>query len=143
MRSSAMADVCTAASKTKRGGNKPMATLKELMGEKNRGDGRKFTLGNDRWFEPMFKDRGGEWSGLNEDGYCENFSEGEIYYWEELTPPKQKKKVKMYRPIFCKDDSYRLGEWRSFKKIAAFDAPDMVYGKNLTGWQEMQVEVDE
>jgi hypothetical protein len=118
-----------------------MATLKELMGDKIRGDGRKFTLGNDRWFEPIFKDRGGEWTGLNEDGYCESFSEGQIYYWEEWTPPKQTKKVKLYCPIY---EAYKgiikcYGKWAS-KKDHFYE---LAGNQRIIGWQEMEVEVDE
>lgn len=115
-----------------------MATLKELMGDKTRGDGRKFTMWllseKERWFEPVFKDRGGQWSGFNEDGYCETFSDGEVYYWEEWTPSKHTKKVKMYRYI-AKNvyEDYSLGSWSSNK----CSHPDCI------GWQEMEIEVDE
>jgi hypothetical protein len=114
-----------------------MATLKELMGDKTRGDGRKFTLGNDVWFEPIFKDRGGKWTGLNDEGYCEEFSEGEIYYWEEWMQPK---KVKLYRPIYRSyENHYRSrasdSNWHTDKK--SFDS------NSIVGWMEIEVEVTE
>lgn len=119
-----------------------MPTLKELMGDLTRGDGRKF-ITNNAWFQPIFLDKYEDWYGLDNNQHGVDFCAYSIDTWEPYTEPKLKKNVKMYRPIFCKDDSYRLGEWRSFKKIAAFDAPQMVYGKDLAGWQEMEVEVDE
>ena len=112
-----------------------MATLKELMGDKTRGDGRKFTLGNDVWFEPIFKDRGGKWTGLNDEGYSEEFSEGEIYYWEEWMQPK---KIKLYRPIYESPTpgKYVLGE------EAAVSKEYLIHPAKLAGWQEMEVEVN-
>jgi len=73
-------------------GGEGMSTLKELMGDKTKGDGRKFALDwwdRDRWFEPIFKDISGDWSGLRESGFLAYFPESGYTEWEEWTPPKQ------------------------------------------------------
>jgi hypothetical protein len=116
-----------------------MATLKELMGDKNKGDGRRFTFGNDQWFEPIFLDRGGEWSGLNQDGYLETFSQGSIYYWEEWTPSNQTKKVELYSPIGLKDNGkiYTIGQYANDKSFFNQGSDKII------GWHKIEIEVDE
>lgn len=129
-----------------------MSTLKELMGDLTRGDGRKFlrsrweTSGafhRDIWFEPIFKDENGVWCGLFDLGVNATFCDAEDDDWQEWTPAQQIKKVKLYRPIFGKNDFYNLGEWRSKKEVCpAFDGNKFA-NKHLAGRQEMEIEVME
>lgn len=118
-----------------------MLTLEELMGDKTRGDGRKFTKtswDSDRWYEPIFYyEKEKCWVGLNASGLMEKISEcfGE---WHEWTPPKQTKKVKLYRAIYKIGDLYSLDLWLSYK-----GRPTNGSEGKLIGWQEMEVEVEE
>lgn len=114
-----------------------MATLKELMGDKTRGDGRKFSIlewDNSSWFEPIYR-AGDRWYGLMWDVRPNSFYDFEDC-WEEWTPPKQTKKVKLYRPLYKTDfGTYSLGYWYNDKQIREFG--------RIVCWQEMEVEVDE
>lgn len=118
-----------------------MSTLKELMGDKTRGDGRKFAKANwdtDRWFEPIFYyEKVRCWIGLNTDGWLNEISDA-INDWNEWTPPKQTKKVKLYRPIRKIEETYyAIESWMTDKPWFLSQYNDIV------GWQEMEVEVEE
>jgi hypothetical protein len=118
-----------------------MATLKELMGDKTRGDGRKFSIlewDTSSWFEPIYR-AGDRWYGLMWDVRPNSFYDFEDC-WEEWTPPKQTKKVKLYRPIYCSyENHYRSrasdSDWHTDKKN--FDS------NSIVGWMEIEAEVDE
>ena len=121
-----------------------MSTLKELMGDKTKGDGRKFALDwwdRDRWFEPIFKDISGDWSGLRESGFLAYFPDSGYTEWEEWTPPKQTKKVKLYSPVY--ENLNNLGYYESHKRFTSNkqDFLETAHEK-IVGWQEMEVEVD-
>ena len=112
-----------------------MATLKELMINRTRGDGTKVRIlewDNSAWFEPIYKSHD-RWYGIMYDSRPNSFYDFEDC-WEEWTLPKEKKKVKMYRYI-AKNvyEDYSLGSWSSNK----CSHPDCI------GWQEMEIEVDE
>lgn len=117
-----------------------MPTLKELMGDKTRGDGRKFAFkgwAENKWFEPIFWASNG-WVGIDESGEDHNYSE-DYSNWHEWTPPKQTKKVQLYRPIRKYHDGiYHVSDtWESEKKAEREHTSDIV------GWQEMEIEVTE
>lgn len=92
-----------------------MATLKELMGDKTRGDGRKFRLNGwdlpQSYFEPIFLDGVNNWYGVDETDSSFEFSENGDD-WQEWHPPKKTKKIKMIRYII-KDrrDRYYQTHW--------------------------------
>lgn len=117
-----------------------MATLKELMGDKTRGDGKKFArIGglDHEFFEPIYLSPP-NWFGLDQDGRSYYFSETSLSHWQEWTPPKQTKKVKMYQPIYRGYGKHyatgSTGEWHSDK--------DNFTSTNIIGWMEMEVEVE-
>ena len=72
-----------------------MATLKELMGDLTRGDGRKFRLKkgwwNFEWFEPIFF-ACDSWFGIVNDGSGQTWTDENLDYWEPYTEPKEKRK---------------------------------------------------
>ena len=113
-----------------------MPTLKELMGDLDRGDGRKFyakSMAHIHWFEPIFKFEG-KWHGLNywgADLQSERIGED----WELYIEPKTKKKVTLYRPIAKEGENYILYDRYCNNK-------NMFKGK-IVGWQQIEVEVDE
>lgn len=115
-----------------------MATLKELMGDLTRGDGRKvYPYKDNRHFEPIFLDKHGFWWGIDENqeqyGIKENFS-----VRTDPVEAKAKKIVKLYRPIIKEECStYWVQDWVSNKHYKP-------HGKQqIVGWQEIEVEVDE
>ncbi len=118
-----------------------MSTLKELMGDKTRGDGRRFWLSfweDHCWFEPIFKDADGDWCGLKENGLFSVFQEDwDERHWQEWTPPKETKKVKLYSPIGLKDNGkiYTIGQYANDKSVFNSGADKIV------GWHEIEVEV--
>lgn len=117
-----------------------MPTLKELMGDKTRGDGRKFARKSwptNAWFEPIFLSATNCWHGIKGDANADLFPDS-CDGWEEWPPPKQTKKVKLYRPIYKTETNEYVvdGWWRSYK------AENSDRGKAV-GWQEMEVEVTE
>ncbi len=118
-----------------------MPTLKELMGDKTRGDGRRFTTKNDLpsdWFEPIFfYEKEKSFVGLNHYGWMIDVHETQGG-WSEWQPPKNIKKVKLYRAIYKIGDLYSLDLWLSYK-----GRPTNGSEGKLIGWQEMEVEVDE
>jgi hypothetical protein len=132
-----------------------MATLKELMGDKTRGDGRKFRrsdFAEDAWFEPIFKayDCGEEvFCGIGQDGESYSYSLHKRTDWQEWTPPKKTKKVVLYRPVFKRKNQevYRMGVWVSQKTVTSTQY--YTIGMNgrqwwdVVSWQEMEVEVEE
>jgi hypothetical protein len=118
-----------------------MATLKELMGDLKRGDGRMFFNLIERFtFEPIFKAHN-YWYGLklNGDSYCANHEESNA--WDSDIEPKPKKKLKMYSPIYMNKsgNGYFMEDgWSSSKNDF-----DQFTINPIVGWQEMEVEVDE
>jgi len=127
-----------------------MATLKELMGDKTRGDGKRFTnnlMSSHEWFEPIFLSQsevGGDydydWHGITDIDYHDAYSDNcNIRDWQEWTPPKQSKKVKMYRYILKNKHTqiYSFGTWAS--RHVAFPH----YDETIVGTEEMEVKVDE
>lgn len=119
-----------------------MVTLRELMRDLTRGDGRKFTnkmFGRDEWMEPIFKDCYGNWHCL--------FSNGEA--WVEACLSKQtwiewtlsKKRIKLYSPIYRNNSGigyFMEDGWSSSKNDF-----DQIPINPIVGWQEIEVEVDE
>ena len=110
------------------------------MGDKTRGDGRKFapeTWDSNFWFEPIFLGISGRWHGITSNGNGDIYPDN-VEGWREWTPPKQTKKVKLYRPIYKTETNEYVvdGWWRSYK------AENSDRGKAV-GWQEMEVEVTE
>lgn len=136
-----------------------MATLAELMGDKTRGDGRKFTKPNwlsHEWFEPIFLTKQkavgmGDWvwHGMMHTGTYESPYADWSTDWQEWTPPKKTKKVVLYRPVFKRKNQevYRMGVWVSQKTVTS--AQYYTIGMNgrqwwdVVSWQEMEVEVEE
>jgi hypothetical protein len=64
-----------------------MATLKELMGDLTRGDGRKF-ITNNAWFEPIFLDQYENWYGLDNNEHGVDFCAYSIDTWEPYMEPE-------------------------------------------------------
>lgn len=121
-----------------------MATLKELMGDKVRGDGRRFfsasmSIANEKFFEPIFKDNYGDWYGLDDRANKDYFHETDTDDWEPYTEPKPKKKLKMYRYILKNKhaDFYTVTNYQS----GNFEC----YGRDykIVGTEEIEIEVDE
>lgn len=119
-----------------------MATLKELMGDLTKGDGRKFRKNNWHsvfWFEPVFKEFEGDWFGVDQDGFMQSFCDNDYLDWEPYTEPKPKKKVKLYRYILKNTHTnlYTVNHWQS-------ESPgNYHYDFQVVGTEEMEVEVDE
>lgn len=117
-----------------------MATLKELMGNLTRGDGKRFFNLTERFtFEPIFK-ANNYWYGLklNVDSYCANHEESSA--WDIDIEPKPKKKVKMYRPVrkIGNPGQYSISDtYHEFKSWFQTQYTDII------GWQEIEIEVDE
>lgn len=120
-----------------------MPTLKELMGDKTRGDGRKFARTNwpeNEWFEPIFLSAISCWYGMKHDGAADLFPDDGSDKWHEWNPPKQTKKVKLYAPVRSIFDSYVVDNMLyTSKQKSKFKDPY----KTIFGWQEMEVEVTE
>lgn len=119
-----------------------MATLKELMGDLTRGDGRKFrktTWDNVYFFEPIFKELDGDWFGLDQDNLMQSVCEGDSLEWELFEKTNQKKKVKLYRYILKNKHTnlYSVNNWQSESP------PNYHYDYQIVGIEEMEVEVDE
>ena len=118
-----------------------MATLKELMGDLTRGDGRiVYSDDHGTKFEPIFLDSYGVWHGICDDFLVEAFDQFQEWDWEPYTEPKAKQKVKLYRPIYLDTNRVSYGthsKWESNKSY--FYDYDF---QNIVGWQEMEVEVD-
>lgn len=118
-----------------------MTTLKELMGDLTRGDGRKFTnkiFGTNEWMEPIFKDCYGNWHCL--------FSNGEA--WVEACLSQQtwiewtfsKKRIKLYQPIFRDKNLY--GNYFSANHfIEEKNKKHAVFSHDVVGWIEVEAEV--
>lgn len=120
-----------------------MATLKELMGDLTRGDGRKFKseyYSAHRWFEPIYKSDVGTWYGLTENG--SNFFYGEDHYenWEPYIEPK--KKVKLYQPI-CRDKLLNGNYFAINSFVEEKNKDHVVFSHDVVGWVELEAEVDE
>jgi len=94
-------------------------TLKELMGDLERGDGRRFTLDVFAgWFEPIFLSAK-TWHGKDQAGYVLSFVEcGDG--WKEYVKPK--KKVELWKWAY-KDGSHG---WRDTMKYYT-KAPGPLY----------------
>jgi hypothetical protein len=117
-----------------------MATLKEIFGDKTRGDGRKVRAGDwagGEWFEPIFFAKGDEWYGLDERGVQLGFPDGDEYDDFELV--KITKKIKFYSPLIGCDGFYHAkAEWHMDKKHW-----DHIPSRDIKGWLEMEAEVEE
>ena len=122
-----------------------MPTLKELMGDKTRGDGRKFTKSwwdKDQWFEPIFYyEKEKSWVGLNAVGWMDDVDGPglEFDHWQEWMPLKQTKKLKLYSPVIkTSDNNYVL------TSMFGCEEHRKTYSdKNVVGWHEIEVEVSE
>lgn len=118
-----------------------MATLKELMGDLTRGDGRRFfDLTSRIIYEPIYV-VDGLWYGLSSKGNSFCFLENGLPTWEIDQPAKPKKKVKMYSPVYMNNSGigyFMEDGWSSSKND--FDSLTI---NPIVGWQEMEVEVDE
>lgn len=116
-----------------------MATLKELMGDLTRGDGRRFfNLRTRQIFEPIYFSCP-NWFGLCSDKYSYYFDENKPE-WDFDEKSTFKKKVKLYRPIYLDTNRVSYGthsKWESNKSY--FYDYDF---QKIVGWQEMEVEVD-
>lgn len=114
-----------------------MATIKEIMGELKRGDGRKVTShewSDGEWFEPIFFAEG-EWHGIDEKGQLVSFLDD---FEVDLKILKKTKKIKMYSPII---DGYEKnycsqGEWHT-------DKTNWAKKPEIKGWLEFECEVEE
>jgi hypothetical protein len=125
-----------------------MPTLKELMGDKTRGDGRKFTKpswDSNEWFEPIFLTKTSDkkedwiWQGMMHTGIHESLYADWASDWHEWTPPKQTKKVKLYSPVIkTSDNTYVMASM-----FGCEEHRKTYSDKNVVGWNEIQVEVDE
>ncbi len=114
-----------------------MATLKEFFGDTTRGDGRIFTHYNIPYFEPMWLDSFGYWVGPNDRGASCSIKETEQV--SEWHPPKLKKKVTLWRPIFRAylNEKYSTGDfWCSDKSYWNSSS-------NIVAWESREIEVDE
>lgn len=115
-----------------------MATLKELMGDLKRGDGRCFfDLTLRLIFEPIYL-ADGLWYGLSNNGNHYIFEENGFPTWEIDKPAKPKKKVKVYSALVKRSDGcyFMMGDHYSDKTI--FDG----IKNEIIGWHEIEVEVD-
>lgn len=119
-----------------------MATLKDFFGDKKRGDGRKFTnpdkLGSNGWFEPIFLNSNRlVWFGLDRRGYGTNFDANDGS-WTEWHPPKPKKKITLYRPVFKNNGG-------KYNTDTTWHYPKEESGWlwTIVAWEEREVEVDD
>lgn len=121
-----------------------MPTLKELMGDLTRGDGRRFfNLERRIVFEPIFLDCYGDWLGLSPQGIQYSFCEVASNQWQIDNPATYRKKIKirMYSPIYRNNSGigyFMEDGWSSSKNDF-----DQIPINPIVGWQEMEVEVDE
>lgn len=104
-------------------------------------DGRKFTYAGWRdrfWFQPYFKSEDSRWHGIDQDGFHQTWICD--LKWKEWNPPKQTKKVKMYKPIRKGyENNYRTlssDEWHT-------DKDNFVLRKDIVGYLELDAEVKE
>jgi hypothetical protein len=113
-----------------------MKTLKEIFGEKTRGDGRRFRReGWDEgfWFEPIFKAYGEKWHGIIDSGFADVYREDEKFI--EVKPTK---KVKFYSPILGSEGAYHAkADWNMNKKYW-----DHIPKIDIKGWLEIDCEVE-
>lgn len=119
-----------------------MATLKELMGNLKRGDGRKFARkrwGPKEYFEPIFSDKDGDWFGLDSFGYQNSNCADDVHDWEPYIEPKAKQKIKLYSPVGKSQQGYiyLFGKYADKKEWFGEG------GETIIGWHEIEVEVDE
>jgi len=117
-----------------------MATLKELMGDLTRGDGRiVYSDDHGTKFEPIFLDSYGVWHGICDDFLVEAFDQFQEWDWEPYTEPKPKKKVKLYRYILKNTHTnlYAVNHWQSERP------GNYHYDYKVVGTEEMEIEVDE
>lgn len=118
-----------------------MPNLNDLLGNKDRGDGRKFTHKDwreNQWVEPIFKDCFGTWHCLDHSGqaWIEPYGrKSEMTEWKE---PSKAKKVKLYCPV----ESYGNGVFVSAYRWSS-DKEGWKPENNIVGWLEQEVEVTE
>ena len=147
-----------------------MATLKELMGDKTRGDGRKFRLTfweADEYFEPIFKDCDGDWYGIDHlkrfnSTYDFQYDRSELdteVSWEEWTTPKVEfyAEVGLYGSPFKSILKFGKKKVKLYSPVCRNSEGHLVmaslYGcekykkdfkeANCVGWHEIEVEVSE
>lgn len=107
-----------------------------------RGDGRKFrhySWGEERYFEPFFKDEIDYWHGLSQNSV--DLHNGHDAEWAEWHPPKKMKKIKMYRAVFIGPDGEYVSDstWGS-KKTFSCTILHLDSGPPVI-WQETEIEV--
>lgn len=114
-------------------------TLDEIFPD-GKPDGRKFIHSDTtpKWFQPYFKSRHG-WCGLDENDNA--IIHDEKTQWQKYYPPKQTKKVKMYKPVYkdyCQNYyAPQAVEWHT-------DKENFIYLKNeIIGWLELDAEIEE
>lgn len=114
-----------------------MATLKEIMGNLKRGDGRIYA--NKGWderhaFEPIYWAEG-YWYGLDREGSSVEYDECLNKNFYEV---KKTKIIKMYSPIIAgyEKNYCSQGEWHT-------DKTNWAKKPEIKGWLEMEAEVEE
>lgn len=123
--------------------SKEYKTLDEFL-PSGRGDGRKFTKHHwpEKYFiEPLCRDRGAIWHSANEDNdIVQSLRTDDFREWH---PPKTKKKVTLYRPVFKNGyGSYYCEQNFDFSNYAKNTDPVSIVGF-FAGWMEVEVFVDE
>ena len=99
-------------------------------------DGRKFEVEKSSFIvEPKFKDAYETWYCLNQNGLCCSYTHAARF--KEYQPPKQTKKVKMYKPIHAGCNRYWASRdaWNTDKSQFAT--------LRIVGWATMEVEIEE
>lgn len=145
-----------------------MPTLKELMGDLKRGDGRRFfsnsmLIANELFFEPIYKDHYDVWYGLDDRANSDYFPQNDADDWEPYIvenetivehhilgglygdPLKLIYKTKMNINPKKKVTLYRpiVKERENYLLYDRYcNNKDLFHG-HVVGWQEMEVEVDE
>ena len=98
---------------------------------------------DDDWFKPYFKDRSGDFWGLDSEGNSTHWLKSDRHKWELYTEPK--KKVKVYQYMF-KNKSFWLETYGFYKDAEAFkkDYPNVKQFKRLDRtMEEVDEEIDE
>lgn len=112
-------------------------TLDEIFPD-GKPDGRKFEVKNSPFIvEPKFRSRDCVWYSLNQNN--DGCSYGPSYLYKEYVPPKQTKKVKMYKPVRRGYGiHYRTradDEWHT-------DKDNFTDTRTILGWLEMEAGVE-
>lgn len=101
-------------------------------------DGRMFKVEKSSFIiEPKFRDWYGTWYCLSQDLVCCSYTHAAKF--KEYVPPKQTKKVKMYKPVRRGYGiHYRTrsdDEWHT-------DKDNFTETRTILGWLEMEIEVE-